>query len=149
MKINTKFLGEVEIIKEEIITFDKGLPAFEEEKEFVIIRFGQDTPFLTLQSINNAEVGFIIANPFDFFSDYQVKVPDSVIEQLEIENEMDVSSYVLLTVKDPFKQTTANLQGPIIINTKQNKGKQIVLVDSSYETRHLLFTEEAAVKEGK
>lgn len=135
MRIDTKFMGEMEISEENIIHFEKGIPAFEEEKKFVIIPMGEDTPFLLLQSIQTVEVAFIIVSPFPFFLNYEVKLTDAVISELDIQEEKDVAIYNILTVKDPFVETTINLQAPIIINTKNKKGKQFVIVDGNYETR--------------
>lgn len=135
MKINTKFVGEVEISEENIIQFEKGIPAFEDEKQFVIVPLGDDTPFLLLQSTQNVEVAFIIVSPFQFFLDYEIKLSDALIHDLNIDEEKDVAIYSILTVKDPFVETTINLQAPIVINTKNRKGKQFVMVDSDYPTR--------------
>jgi len=37
---------------------------------------------------------------------------------------------------------TINLQGPILINTENNKAKQLVLVNSGYRIKHRVFDEE-------
>jgi flagellar assembly factor FliW len=71
--------------------------------------------------------------------DYQVKLPDATIEQLEIVSEEDVATFIMLTVQEPFQETTANLQAPIIINATKQKGKQLLLSNSEYETKHTIF----------
>lgn len=139
MKIETKYLGEVEINKEKIIHFDSGIPSFLEEKKFIILPFGEGTPLYILQSVTTPELGFVIVSPFQFFPDYQVKLSDSTIDALQIEKEADVALFVILTVQDPFTNTTANLQGPVVINSKKQKGKQISLNDPIYTTKHLLI----------
>ncbi|HZH60848.1 MAG TPA: flagellar assembly protein FliW, partial [Metabacillus sp.] len=48
------------------------------------------------------------------------------------------------TLKDPFEESTANLQGPIIINENKKLAKQIIINDSPYTTKHKLFSEKAA-----
>lgn len=147
MKIQTKYLGEVDIQEENILHFEGGIPSFLEEKEFVVLPFDESTPFLILQSVNTAELGFVVVSPFDFFPDYQIKLTDSTIEALGIEEEADVLIYTILTVQEPFTNTTANLQGPVVINTKNKKAKQISLSDLNYHTKHLLMSE-AVGKEG-
>ena len=135
MKINTKFAGEVEITEDDIIHFEKGIPAFENEKQFVIIPMGEDAPFFLLQSVQTVEVAFIIVNPFQFFFDYEVKLTDAIISELGIEKEEDVAIYCILTVREPFSETTMNLQAPLVINTKNRKGKQHIILDADYPTR--------------
>ncbi|WP_017726241.1 flagellar assembly protein FliW, partial [Halalkalibacterium ligniniphilum] len=91
MKIVTKYSGEIEVSDERIIEFEAGIPAFEEEKTFVLLPFDEDTPFYVLQSATTKDIAFIVVNPFDFFPDYKVKIPDATVEQLEIEREEDVA----------------------------------------------------------
>ncbi|MFC0559287.1 flagellar assembly protein FliW [Halalkalibacter alkalisediminis] len=151
MNIETKYQGTVEINDENIITFSKGIPAFEEEKQFVLLPLEEGTPFFVLQSTATTDVAFIVLNPFEVVSNYQIKLPDATLEMLEIEKEEDVATFVVLTVKEPFAETTANLQGPIIINVNKQKGKQLLLSDTDYQTKHPIFKEAAlqTTKEGK
>ncbi|MFV8826457.1 flagellar assembly protein FliW [Alkalihalobacterium sp. APHAB7] len=150
MKINTKFKGEVEVSEEKVIHFENGLPAFEEETQFVLLPFDEGTPFYILQSTKTIEVAFILVNPFHFFQDYSVKLSDGLLEKLAIEQQDDVAIFSIVTVKEPFTNSTVNLQGPIIINAKKQKGKQYVMAESEYGTSHMLFQQQAAhAGEGK
>ncbi|SDH64243.1 flagellar assembly protein FliW [Alteribacillus bidgolensis] len=149
MKLQTKHLGEVDIQQEEIYQFEQGLPAFEEETAFVLLPFSNDNIFFILQSVNNPELAFVVANPFHFFNDYQVKLSDSVLEQLAIEKEEDVAIFSVLTLEEPFNKTTANLQAPIVLNASKNKGKQFVLTESDYQTKHSLFPQQAQTAENE
>ncbi|GAE33032.1 flagellar assembly protein FliW [Halalkalibacter akibai] len=151
MNIETKYQGQMDIHEDKIITFQKGIPAFEEEKQFALLPFAEGTPFYVLQSVKTKDVAFIIMNPFDAVPSYQYKLSDATLEELEIKKEEDVATFVVLTVKEPFAETTANLQGPIIININKQKGKQLLLSDSDYKTKHTIFKEVAlqTTKEGK
>lgn len=139
MNIETKYQGELDINEDHIITFAQGIPAFEEETSFILLPFEQDTPFFVLQSTKTVEIAFIIVDPFQFVSKYEVKLPDATIEQLAIEKEEDVAIFVMLTVREPFTETTANLQAPVIINTAKQKGKQLLMSTSNYKTKHAIF----------
>lgn len=66
MKITTKFLGEIEISEQDILKFEHGLLGLEDEKKFVLLPLDADLPLAMLQSINNAEIGFVVAFPFAF-----------------------------------------------------------------------------------
>ncbi|MFZ4451061.1 flagellar assembly protein FliW [Salibacterium aidingense] len=142
MKLQTKYLGEIEIKEEQILNFEQGLPAFEDETAFVLLPFSSDEVFFILQSIHTPSLAFVVTDPFHFFDDYQVEVSDGVIEQLDIEKQEDVALFTVLTLQEPFSRTTANLQAPIIINMAEQKGKQIILSESSYETKHSIFSQE-------
>lgn len=144
MNIQSKYVGEIDIEEQDIFSFEKGLPAFESETQFVLLPFGQDQVFQILQSVKSPEVAFVVASPFSLFQDYQVKLPESLQEQLMIQKEDDVAIFTILTLKEPFKDTTANLQAPVIFNVKEKKGKQLLLNDSPYERKHRIFPKELA-----
>ncbi|GIN64073.1 flagellar assembly factor FliW [Robertmurraya siralis] len=149
MKIATKYHGEIEIDQANIIHFNSGIPSFLEEKQFYVLPFADDGPFFILQSIQTPSLAFVIVSPFEFFPGYELKLPEHVVEALEIAQAEDVATFVILTVQEPFQNTTANLQGPIVINNKKKLGKQVILSDSSYTTKHLLVQTAAATgKEG-
>lgn len=145
MKIQTKYHGEVEVEQSNIIHFENGIPWFIEEKQFYLLSLSGDTPFLIMQSVQTPSLAFVIVSPFDFFSDYSAKLSDQVVEQLQIENEEDVALYVILTIQEPFEKTTANLQGPIVINDKKKLGKQIILNDLNYLTKHFIINQKSSV----
>ncbi|WP_210367199.1 flagellar assembly protein FliW [Bacillus sp. REN3] len=139
MNIATKYHGEIDINPAEILTFEKGIPGFAEEKKFVLLPLSEDDFFYVLQSLATEGLAFIVTNPFHFFTAYDFKLEDSVVEELSLESEKDVLVYSILTVQDPFEKTTANLQAPIIINSKNNKAKQVILHDDNYNTKHPIF----------
>lgn len=135
---STKFQGVIEIAQEDIYTFESGIPGFLKEKQFCLLAL-EKTPFFVLQSIENKEIAFIVSNPFDFFPDYEVKLTDEVLSSLRIETEKDVLTFVILTIREPFNQTTANFQAPIILNSRQKTGKQFIMSGSQYSIQHLLI----------
>ncbi|PRO65661.1 flagellar assembly protein FliW [Alkalicoccus urumqiensis] len=134
MRIETKYSGTVEINEEHVTRFPAGIPSFEEEKEFILLPFGEGpSPFYILQSIQTAGLAFIVMEPFATFPDYEVALSDQTLEMLEIEAETDVSLFVILTLKDSFETSTANLRGPVVINHVKHLGRQVAL--QQYETR--------------
>ncbi|WP_062354129.1 flagellar assembly protein FliW [Bacillus kwashiorkori] len=148
MKINTKYFGEIEIQESDIITFETGIPGFLMETEFVILPLSDDKVFHAMQSVKTAELAFVITNPFLFFQEYDFSLEDSVVEQLAIERVEEVQVYNILTVRDPLPDTTANLQAPIIINSKNNFAKQVILNNTEYQTRHHIFEKTPAQQKG-
>jgi len=129
MMIKTALFGDIEIDESYKINFISPILGFEEEKEFVLIRNDNDSPFYWLQSLNTPELVFLLADPFVFFPDYK--------PGLEIEG--DVGVYVIVTIAEDFKLSTANLIAPIVIDANNKTAMQVVLEDSGYTTRHRLF----------
>jgi len=136
--VETKYHGIIEIDESTIITFEEGIPGFPDQKKYVLLPLEQETPFMVLQSTSEAALAFIIINPFDFYQQYEVKLPDATIQKLAVEDPTQVAIYNILTVQSPFEKTTANLQAPLIVNLENKKAKQLILNDSAYKTKHLI-----------
>ncbi|MCQ6264400.1 flagellar assembly protein FliW [Fictibacillus sp. WQ 8-8] len=139
MKLKTKFHGDIEVNQDEVITFEQGIPGFEDEREFVILPF-EDTPFSVMQSVTTSGLAFVTADPFTYFPGYDFTLPESVVQGLAIKEQQDVFVQVIVTLRDELKESTANLQAPVIINKVKSLGKQVVLNDNEYTSRHLIFT---------
>ena len=137
-EVQTKYHGLVEIDESTVITFEEGIPGFPDHKQYVLLPFEQETPFTVLQSTSEAALAFIVINPFDFYQQYEVKLPDATIQKLEVEDPAQVTIFNILTVQSPFEKTTANMQAPLIVNLTNNKAKQLILNDSTYTTKHLI-----------
>lgn len=146
MKINTKYHGEIEIKKEEIISFPSGVPGFLEEKSFIIIPFTEDGLLQILQSVITPGLGFVVTNPFHFFPDYDFELEEDSVGKLQIESEKEITVLSILNVHEDFKQTTANLQAPVVINDKKQIGKQVILTKTPYITKHHIFKKATTAK---
>ena len=148
MKINTKYHGEMELKEEDILLFEKGMPGFPSQTKFVGVPLTDDGLFQVLQSITDADIGFIITDPFFFNKDYDFILDDVVVESLEIQRTEEIKVNVIITPHEPFNESTANLQAPVIMNTSNNKARQVILTNTTYQTKHPLFAEESvSVKE--
>lgn len=142
MKVNTANFGELEVNPDDIITFPQGIPAFEHLRKFIIIDHQPDSPFHYLQSLEEGELTFVMAEPLVFFQDYQVKLSKSDLADIGIDDEKEAVVLVIVTIPEKPKQMTANLQAPLVINGKRKLAKQVILSDNNYTTRHLLFPQE-------
>ncbi len=138
MVLETKNLGTVEYTQEEIITFEKGILAFEDEKEYLVLR-NQETEFYYLQSISNPENTFIIVDLKDVMPSYDPEVDvDQLADLGNIDNNLCV--FNMCTLKDSLEEMTVNLLGPVVINMDTKKGKQVVVAkDNGYTVKHKLF----------
>lgn len=147
MKIQTKFLGEATIDPATIIHFPEGIPAFEDEKEFVLIPLAENSLFIILQSIKTQAVGFMAVYPFDFKKDYSFDLEEMDKKILKLEHDADAIVYSILSLNDSIENSTMNLLAPVIINAKEKLGKQIVLVENNqHPLRYPLKSKEGSVK---
>lgn len=150
MKIKSKFLDEIEIESDQVIIFPEGLPAFEEERQFVIIPFAQDSPFFYLQAAANRQLCFILADIFTFFPGYEIEIGPREMQRLKIEEggQASLNVFTLLTIPEVFADTTANLLAPVIVNFEQRVGVQLIPEISRYHTKHPLFEEVLSPAQG-
>lgn len=140
MILNTKNFGPIEIDEQKIIHFPEGILGFETEKQFVIINNeDEENPFHWLQSINNPDLAFVIINPFFAYPNYDIVIPETAQEKLKIKDEKDIIVYSIVVVPDEMEKMTTNLLGPIVINMNEKLGKQVILDDDRYTTKHYIF----------
>lgn len=142
MQIETKFHGQIQIDSQMIYQFPTGLPGFEEQHQFVILPIDGNDTFQVMQSTEEAGVAFVVANPYAFVPTYDLKIDEATVNSLAIEKEEDVFVLAVVSVKEPFEQSTLNLQAPLIFNRNNQKGKQMIVNQSTYSMRHP-FQEEA------
>ncbi|UAL52001.1 flagellar assembly protein FliW [Metabacillus dongyingensis] len=139
MLIQTKYHGEITIDEAQKITFEHGIPGFVNEKNFILLPLEEGSSFFILQSIQSQNTAFVVTSPFFFFKDYEFDLDESTKYLLMIESPNDVEVYVILTVSDPFTNSTANLQGPLILNKGKRLGKQLILNKTAHTTKHRLW----------
>ncbi|GBF10539.1 flagellar assembly protein FliW [Tepidibacillus sp. HK-1] len=145
-KIETTRFGVLEYNESDVLHFEKGIPGFEEEKQFILFQPDQENPLAFLQSIHTVNLAFVIANPFSFYPNYEFELDEQSIAELEIKDVNEVAVWGILSIPENFKKATMNLKAPIIINIKNKKAKQIILHETDYLTKTPLFPQQ--VKEG-
>lgn len=139
MLINTMRFGEIEIDDRQVISFPWGLPGFASDNSFVPIEYQDKGQLCFLQSTTTPELTFIIADPFYFLEkQYVVDIPAADLEALEIDSPEEAAVYVILSIRDGGKIITANLAAPLVINTSKRTGRQVILVNSPYNTQFIL-----------
>jgi flagellar assembly factor FliW len=135
MKIQTKYLGEMDIDNSQIISFTAGIPGFKEEKEFVLMEIPGNAGFQILQSVKSPETAFIVTNPHQVYPEYTFELDHHVQETLQIRRKEEVVVLTIVTIKTPFQESTLNLKAPLIINPVSKRGKQYIINADHYPTR--------------
>jgi len=120
------------------IFFEKGIPGLEKYREFEINQVGSNEKFKQIISIEDSNIGFIAISPFEIKNDYELNLSDDIIKELQIESPKDVLLLSLITLGKTLEKSTVNLKAPVIINIKNNKGKQLILQDDKYNIKEPL-----------
>lgn len=139
MKMESTRFGILEVSEEELLQFPHGLPGFQEEKSFAFLPYQPESPFAFLQSVTTPELAFVVIDPFAFFPDYVFKLEDSVVQELALSGENLPQIFTIVRVADKLEEMTTNLIAPIVVNIKTRTARQVVLENTSYTVRHLLF----------
>jgi len=141
MRLDTKHFGVIEIEEEGIIDFPEGLPGFEDVKKYILICKDEGSPFKWLQSVDQPKLAFAVVDPFLIRKDYDIVLDNATLDSLEIENAEDVLVYSIVVVPEDVSKISMNLKAPIVINTKNRKGAQVILDTDEYGVRHYILEE--------
>lgn len=143
-KIYTSRFGEIEVDEAKVVHFQEGIPAFEDEHEFIILPYEEESPYYFMQSLKSPDLAFLLTIPFLFFNDYTFELDEASIKELDIKNQDDVFYYSMVTIPNgSIRYMTANLLAPIVLNGENMKAKQVVLEKTNYKTKHRLFPDSA------
>jgi flagellar assembly factor FliW len=143
VKVATKAYGNIEIDERQKIIFPQGLFGFEHLKDYLLLD-AERQPFYWLQSMDEEQVAFILVNPFLFRPDYEVNINNEELADIGIHSPEKALIFTIVTIPSDENPMTANLQGPIIINRDNRTGKQAVLSDTRWRTKHDIMAELAA-----
>ncbi len=137
MVFESKNLGTIEYTQDDMVKFEKGILAFDDNKDFVLIR-NEETEFYYLQSLEDEQLTFILIDLKDAMPNYN---PEVAVEQLadlgEINSNLGI--YNICTVQEEIKDLTVNLVGPLVINLDSRKGKQVIVANDEYSVKYKLF----------
>ncbi len=120
------------------ILFEKGIPGFESYNYFNVSAIEGNKRFYNIVSKEDSNIGFVSISPFEIKTDYEIDLDDEFVKELDIKEEKDVLVLCLITLGKTLEDSTANLKAPIIINIKNNRGKQLILQDDKYKIKEPL-----------
>jgi flagellar assembly factor FliW len=118
------------------LTFRRGLPGFPGERHFTLVRWGDDdSPYSLLIDLESPELRFLVAPPSIFFPSYEVDLDDATVANLDLRSAEEALLLIIISATDRAETATANLLGPLVINTRTRQGVQAILAESGYGTR--------------
>lgn len=135
MIIQTAHFGEVEIDEGNILLFEQGLPGLEEDRRYALLSSEESRPVSWLQSLDHPEISLPVMDPFLVCPDYSFDISNEDIHDLDIKEVKDVYVLNILVIPGSVSAMTINLSAPVIINVRNNQGRQIILDDRKYRVR--------------
>ena len=142
MQIETRAFGTIEIDEDQIITLTEPMAGFPGHSRFAVLDPDPDVPFKWFQSVDSAEVCFLITDPAPFFPDYRVELSKRQLQDLDIDEDTDTAVAVVLRVPEEMTEATANLLAPFIFNTRAKLARQVILEGSGHPVRAPLLHQE-------
>ncbi|WP_368490688.1 flagellar assembly protein FliW [Clostridium sp. BJN0013] len=144
MKLNTKYHGILEYSEKDIVVFKKGIPGFEHLKKFILVPAEENNLFYILHSVEDSNIGIVVASPFDILRDYEFDLNEDKAAELKIKNEEDIFVVNTVTLNSVLENITINLKAPIVINIKERIGEQLILDKVEYPIKYPLFKGEVS-----
>ena len=93
----------------------------------------EELPVAILQSLDDASISLMVTDPRFLEADF-TKLSAQDYADLGLDEDSQTVVYCTLSTADGW--LTANLLGPLVLNPVTRVGKQVVVVDSAYSTRH-------------
>jgi len=143
LTIATPTFGDITVRSDQIIMLSPGLLGFSQFHRYVLIEHQKESPFLCLQCVDNPDLAFVVIDPAFIVPDYQVGPVEELMADLAVKTPQDLKVLVILTIPPGQPQEmTANLIGPLVINLKDRRGKQLVLDTPEYSHKHRVLPSE-------
>jgi flagellar assembly factor FliW len=118
------------------LCFPAGLPGFPGERRFALLRWGaREGPYSVLVDLDRAGIRFLVAPPALFLPQYAIDQQDQAVDGPGLRHAADALVLVLVTLGARPQDATANLLGPVVINTRTAEGRQVDLSDGGWSTR--------------
>jgi flagellar assembly factor FliW len=138
--IQTTRFGEIEVPEDKIVTFQGGILGFSDYREYVLIDYKPGSPFRWLQSLLEPGLAFVVMDPTLLNMNYKVPLQEEEAGILQAQNTENLAVLAIVTIPQGQPELmTANLKGPIVINSVNRIAMQVILYDSAYSTRYPIY----------
>lgn len=133
--ISSLVLGDLEVTSDVVMAFPTPIFGFPSHDEYALLPATREGLWW-MQSMKDAGVTFLLADPFVLDPTYGVDLGDSERVALHIEQPADAFGLVMLTLPtDGGAGATANFRAPIVFNLARRTGMQVVSRDEAHDLR--------------
>ncbi len=140
LTIESSRFGTLEIASEDVIDFPSGLIGLG-GRRYAIVNADTDGAFSWLHSIDDPALALPVANPWQFFADYEVDLSDDASAPITADP-ADVAVWVTVRAGAELADFYANLRAPILVADGQ--GHQVINEAADAPVRAPLFPAVAA-----
>ncbi|MCF7986885.1 MAG: flagellar assembly protein FliW [Methylovulum sp.] len=130
MEIRTSLFGAQLIDPETVITFPQGIPGFEDKTIYKLFKEEENEIIFWLQSVDDADLGFSVADPAEFNINYLFTLTDEEEQLLQL-NDVNDLAFLLILQKNENSGDKPMIKGtltsPLVINTKTRLAIQKII----------------------
>lgn len=141
MNLDTRLFGKIEFDDNRTIAFPRGLVGFANMKRFLVIEDDALAPFRWLQCIDVPSVAFAVIPPLIFRPDYRVPISADEADDIGYHPGDDILVLAVSALAREAENITANLQGPLVVNSRTMQGIQVVLSSRAHGVREPICRE--------
>ena len=136
MKIESPRYGTLEVDPGNVIEFPRGLPGFENCHRFSLFHpEGENPKYFILQSLDETDVAFYLADPSSFGFSYEISLSDEESAAIGLTDPSSAVVAVMLAKTESGEPLRANLNAPLVINLAARRGLQHVFAQLNYEVK--------------
>lgn len=141
MQITTKVFGEIIIDDEKLIHFPNGIIGFPDLQDFALIHDEEKSTDTIhwLQSIQEPAFAMPVMDPLIVRSDYNPEVDDELLKCIGDLVPEELLVMVTVTVPKDLAKMSVNLKGPIVINSAQRLGTQVIVEGDEYQVKFPIY----------
>jgi flagellar assembly factor FliW len=136
MQLQTTRFGNIDVDENRIIRFPAGLPGFTEARRFILLEHAPNNPFHWLQNVDDPSLAFVVIDPLLVEPGYGAFIPRAELESLQLKGAKEAVILSLVTIDRADREVTTNLLAPLVVNPVTRQGKQLILVDTNFSTKH-------------
>lgn len=126
------------------LRFDDGIPGFPDARRFRLVGLDDVGTFQVLESLDHEGLSLVVCPPWIFFPDYVAELGEEDEEALELSDPSDAVLFTPVVIDTDERCFHLNLLGPIVINARTRRGRQVVLAQSGYPARATVSLDEVA-----
>lgn len=121
--VNSTRFGTIEVPEEAMIEFPSGLIGVGGSR-FALLTREESGAFKWLQATEQEDLALPVTDPFAFFPDYEVSIPDAEAERIGISDPAEADVLVIVRAAETLEEFSVNLLAPILVS--RQVGYQVI-----------------------
>lgn len=129
--LTTTRFGVITADADQLFDCPEGIPGFDDLGGLAVLPIDENTFFFWLQSTARPEVAFLAVDPWVFFGDYAIDIPESDCAALGLVDQDDAVVFCLTRPDRSRRLFHVNLLAPLLCSLRTRTARQVTL-DGDY-----------------